>query len=103
MFWHMSDKSRKGYPVMNDKHISVAQKNRPPIVVTRSIGGQICYTRTEFSERVGVHVSTLRVWEKKKMLVPAYIDSDDIRYYTEEQARQYLKANQKGKHHGRRI
>ena len=77
---------------------TMAQKDKPPLVVTRSIGGEIIFTRTEFAARVGVHVSTLRTWEKKEILVPRYITCDGIRYYTEEQAQRYLKSNRKWKH-----
>lgn len=82
---------------------TIPQKGKPPIVVTRNVGGEVIFTRTEFSIRIGVHTSTLRTWEKKKMLVPAYVNDKGIRYYTEAQAQQYLKAHQKGKHNSRRV
>lgn len=99
----MADEKQKAYQIEHDGMFSVAQEDKPPLVVTRSVGGEVIFTRTEFSVRIGVHPSTLRIWERKQMLVPAYISAEGIRYYTETQAQQYLKANKKGKHTDRRV
>ena len=82
---------------------AIAQKDKPPIVVTRSVGGQIVFTQSEFALRIGVTTNTLYNWRKNGWLVPAYRDVNDRYYYTEEQAQSYLKAGQKGKHTGRRV
>lgn len=82
---------------------AIAQKNKAPLVVTRAIGGVSVFTRSEFGIRVGVHPSTLRTWEKKGMLVPAYINQNGIRFYTEQQALDFLSAGKKGKHNSERI
>lgn len=99
----MADEKQKSYEVEHNLLFTIEQKGNPPLVVTRSVGGEIIFTRTEFSVRIGVHPSTLRTWEHKGMFIPAYISSNGTRYYTEEQAQQYLKAHQKGKHTDRRI
>lgn len=47
---------------------------------------------TEFANRIGVCVNTLRSWDSKGILKPALrLPDSNIRLYTEEQVEQYFK------------
>lgn len=56
-----------------------------------------CYmTTSEFAKRIGIHPQTLRRWDKDKTLCAHHKTPSGRRYYTEEQALEFL-SNQEGK------
>lgn len=48
------------------------------------------YKITEFSNEIGVSVSTLRLWEKEGLLVPHHRTKGNQRVYTEDQVKEYF-------------
>ena len=51
------------------------------------------YTIQEFAVRIGVSVSTLRLWDKRNKLKPHHKTAGGHRVYSEEQALQYIMNN----------
>ena len=51
------------------------------------------YTTTQFSQKIGISANTLRTWDKRGILKPAYITEGGRRLYTDEQAQSYLEDN----------
>ena len=47
------------------------------------------YTISEFSKEMGVCANTLRVWEEKNLLVPAFRTPTGRRMYTQQQVNDY--------------
>lgn len=50
-------------------------------------------TTSEFAKRIGIHPQTLRRWDRDHTLCAHHKTSSGRRYYTEEQAREFLNGN----------
>jgi len=48
------------------------------------------YKIGEFAKKIGVHVDTLRRWDREGKLKPAKVTAGGTRYYSEEQYRSYI-------------
>lgn len=48
------------------------------------------YRISEFADEIGISPVTLRVWERKGILVPHHRSPSGYRFYSEEQLYQYL-------------
>lgn len=48
------------------------------------------YTVKEFAEKIGVHPQTVRNWDRKNILKPAFTSPTGYRMYTEKQVRDYF-------------
>lgn len=50
-------------------------------------------TTSEFAERIGIHPQTLRKWDKSGTLKAHHKTASGRRYYSEEQAQEFLNGN----------
>ena len=52
-------------------------------------------TSSEFAERIGIHPQTVRKWDKEGTLPAHHKTSSGRRYYTEQQAEEFLNETKK--------
>lgn len=48
------------------------------------------YTVKEFAEKIGVHAQTVRNWDRKNILKPAFTSPTGYRMYSEQQVEDYF-------------